>query len=395
MAVAQPTRLHYLDGLRGWAALVVVIFHSTWGLFSYYLPPVRTTSVGLLNDGKLAVYVFFVLSGFVLAQPYLRTGNLQTVQRTALSRYARLSIPIAAASFLAFALMRVGWLFNVEANQIVATQKWLSIFYLHTPTLVSWLKFSFYNVFFRYDENNSYDVFLWTMPFELAGSFLVFGVLALAGPRRLARALWYGAMGVVCYREAPMLLCFVYGMALAEISLLPWFQRLTAHWAASVAGPILLFIAFECSVHLRETYSRERCAWIALLIVLSAVVSRPVRSFLETGFSRFLGRVSFPLYLVHSLVICSLASLLIIQLDRLGTSHVVVVATVAPMTILVSLLAATVFGPFERWAIWFSHALSDLVLGQRQPSSPPRWSPAPSMALKDLAPPAARPQLES
>ncbi|MDP9097191.1 MAG: acyltransferase [Pseudomonadota bacterium] len=395
MAVAQPLRLHYLDGLRGWAALVVVIFHSTWGLFSYYLPPMRTTSTGLINDGKLAVYVFFVLSGFVLAHPYLRTGTLQLLQRTALSRYTRLTIPIAAASFLALVLMRMGWLFNVEANAIVDTRKWLAIFYLQTPTIGSWAKFSFYNVFFRYDESNSYDVFLWTMPFELAGSLLVFGVLALAGPKRLARTLWYAAAGILCYREAPMLLCFVYGMVLAEVSLVPTVQRINAHWIADVAGLLLLFIAFECSVHLRETYSPERCAWIALLIVTSAVVSRPLRYLLETAPSRFLGKVSFPLYLIHSLVICSLASLLIIRLDRLGISHPVVVAITAPLTIAVSLLAATAFAPIERWAIQLSRSLADVVFGRRQGGSARQWSPTQAVSFPDLAPPTTRPHVES
>lgn len=45
-------RLHYLDGLRGWAALAVVVFHATWESFKDYTPGVRTSAPGLVNDGK-------------------------------------------------------------------------------------------------------------------------------------------------------------------------------------------------------------------------------------------------------------------------------------------------------------------------------------------------------
>lgn len=52
---ADDGRLHYLDGLRGWAALAVVIFHSTWELFGAYTPRIRIRALSLATDGDLAV----------------------------------------------------------------------------------------------------------------------------------------------------------------------------------------------------------------------------------------------------------------------------------------------------------------------------------------------------
>src|SRR3954452_17623339 len=61
-----PTKSHYqiLDGLRGVAALTVVIFHT----FEAYAGENRFKQI--LNHGYLAVDFFFVLSGFVVAYAY-------------------------------------------------------------------------------------------------------------------------------------------------------------------------------------------------------------------------------------------------------------------------------------------------------------------------------------
>src|SRR3954465_13086455 len=61
-----PTKSHYqiLDGLRGVAALTVVIFHT----FEAYADENRFKQI--LNHGYLAVDFFFLLSGFVIAYAY-------------------------------------------------------------------------------------------------------------------------------------------------------------------------------------------------------------------------------------------------------------------------------------------------------------------------------------
>src|SRR3954454_17619635 len=60
------TKSHFqiLDGLRGVAALMVVIFHT----FEAYADNDRFTQ--LINHGYLAVDFFFLLSGFVIAYAY-------------------------------------------------------------------------------------------------------------------------------------------------------------------------------------------------------------------------------------------------------------------------------------------------------------------------------------
>ncbi|MGI6073039.1 MAG: acyltransferase family protein [Fermentimonas sp.] len=61
--LASKPRYEILDGLRGVAALVVILFHC----FETYIPVFGTQHI---NHGYLAVDFFFVLSGFVIGYAY-------------------------------------------------------------------------------------------------------------------------------------------------------------------------------------------------------------------------------------------------------------------------------------------------------------------------------------
>ena len=60
-------RLEFLDGLRGWGALMVFLYHLIVQLLSNTAPPYRSKYLAFLLDGDFAVFIFFVLSGFVLS----------------------------------------------------------------------------------------------------------------------------------------------------------------------------------------------------------------------------------------------------------------------------------------------------------------------------------------
>ena len=98
-------------------------------------------------------------------------------------------------------------------------------------------------------------------------------------------------------------------------------------------------------------------------MVTGVVLSGRWRGLLETRVSQWLGRISFPLYLVHIIVICGPASMLLVWFAGRGLLGAALVAPVAGFIIVASLAAATIFAPVEQLAIGTSHAFSRAVLG--------------------------------
>ncbi len=103
-------RLDYLDGLRGLAALYVVMHHAYYGLTAQAsLPPLVAKLTYWLYLGHSAVDIFIVLSGYCLMLPVVRSGRLNGGTGEFIRRRARRILPPYFAalglSLLAIALV--------------------------------------------------------------------------------------------------------------------------------------------------------------------------------------------------------------------------------------------------------------------------------------------------
>ncbi len=95
-------RLHSLDGLRGLAALGVVLLHA-WIYTGANEPDKSLTVDRWMGELRLCVLLFFVLSGFLLAAPWVAAARGQR-EAPKLGRYiARRAARIAPAYWLALA----------------------------------------------------------------------------------------------------------------------------------------------------------------------------------------------------------------------------------------------------------------------------------------------------
>jgi peptidoglycan/LPS O-acetylase OafA/YrhL len=103
----HPMRFGFLDGLRGWAA-VIVLFHHVFvdGLPAndFMADRLFWARIFFMN-GTFAVCLFFVISGFSLSISYLQTGDERGLARMAAGRYVRLAIPIFAICSITYLLL--------------------------------------------------------------------------------------------------------------------------------------------------------------------------------------------------------------------------------------------------------------------------------------------------
>ena len=95
--LASKPRYEILDGLRGVAALMVVVFHC----FETYVPVFKTQ---IVNHGYLAVDFFFVLSGFVIGYAYDDRWDKMTTWGFFKRRLTRLHPMVIAGTLVGAAL---------------------------------------------------------------------------------------------------------------------------------------------------------------------------------------------------------------------------------------------------------------------------------------------------
>jgi peptidoglycan/LPS O-acetylase OafA/YrhL len=306
----ETRRFAFLDGLRGWAAVVVLLHH----VFIDGLPANAVMAdrglwakVFFLN-GTLAVCVFFVISGFSLSVRYLQTGDSHALGRMAAARYLRLAIPIAAVCAITHALLLLGII--PPAWQRPAP---LDLFLTFKPSFEQLMSFSLVKVFVAYSGAETYDPPLWTMSYEFYGSFMVFAVVAALAPSR-RRTLALGLLFLVLAAAQTYFALFVAGVLIADL-----FAFGMPSSAANRAGAALclagLFLVLLPSRYFGLVYIAG-----AACLTAGAVFCGPLRRFFESRFSSFLGWISFPLYLTQAAVIYAMAPRALVQLAALGFS---------------------------------------------------------------------------
>ncbi|MBG0811852.1 acyltransferase [Methylosinus sp. H3A] len=365
-AEATPTRLRLreLDGLRGWAAFSVLLFHSTWQIFGENFAILRNSSTAGLVDGPLDVSVFFVVSGAALSAPFFAGGGGEYILSAALRRYIRLTTPIVATVLLLILAERFGFARLAEARQFapglsaIAGETGLSF--------AQALKWSLSNVYTKPAEWGPVLPFLWTMPWEMVGSLALFLLLSCyPAMKRPERSIAIGASFLMLL--FPYLAAFLFGALIGK-------AKFTGALNAPAPGRLGFLdslaakIAVAAALYVLAAWSMTAGAVahvhviLAVAVVALALRSRGLSDFLaENALSRFLAKISFPLYLIHYVVIVTATSAAIAFVgDRLTLP---LALAISAATILLSIVAAVLFQPIERFAHFASRRFAALVLG--------------------------------
>lgn len=379
------SKLVQLEALRGLAAFIVVAWHFLWafdpariGIVAGFDPSgALLGSISFASiDGPAAVTLFFVLSGFVLPLSFFHSGRTELVVRAAVKRWLRLICLVLLAVLLSWLLFRFGLYRHREAAQL-SQSAWLGTFggshpgHSFTPTLSGALLEGTLLAFLR--DPDMYDPVLWTMHHEFLGSFVTFFLALLLWRARPAAAIWLlvTAAIVTCFTD-PYLLAFVAGTGLA------WFM-----WRTDIAlsplpalGCIAIGIFLFGYLEPRGTYaafaavsdaSPIRFDRIAIhtasgvMIILGLVGNERLGRPLAAPPFRLLGRLSFPVYLFHFPLLCSLGCALFVSL-RPATSYpatlLLVAAVYGPLVIAVGYLFAWVDDVWLRWVNRFAARLT-------------------------------------
>ncbi|KAF2819732.1 hypothetical protein CC86DRAFT_127152 [Ophiobolus disseminans] len=348
-----PRDANWIDGLRGIASFVVVSGHLCTALVPWLHSPANGPKLApsifqlpffrLAVGGRSAVAIFFLVTGYVNSIGPIsksRAGNHDTafmgIARSALARSGRLILPTMAATFITWTLantnayhmtkhvdstwIRQGW----HRQEPTMWEALMSLVKAETETwTIGW---------------NDYDGTQWTLHLFLEGSMLVYTTMfATVMVKPKARMLIYGVLYLYFWQLGLAIgalkgLNIVMGMFVAELhnhykdsatsvlpAPIPALMILVgmflagypqdnpqyAHWSH-------VMLKMMQSITVEKADVRRYWDHIgASTILLGIFFSGTARKVLCSPVFNFLGRVSFPVYLMHNTMIKSVLTWMI------------------------------------------------------------------------------------
>jgi peptidoglycan/LPS O-acetylase OafA/YrhL len=350
-------RVRYLDGLRGIACLQVLLLHVLSGYFPGFVQNIpgslgdgiRQSPLFLLYNGWLAVFVFFVLSGYVLTAAY---GPIGDTTRRIEARFLRLWIPAAAFGAIAVMMYFVFPLAHSQLAEWNGSEVLRRCWNVDASVGGMFRDLVVYPIFTGYnkgllaalipsampaliEEGQAFNPPVWTLSVEMIGSLLV---MWLVSCRRQHRVRWLGSM-LIASVLSPMLACFVAGhlaaiAGLAEREVLPRRFRAVVNVVLLIAG---VYLSMDAESPIRLSVS-------AMLIFFAIVQSGFARRILASDICMSIGSRSVTIYLLHWPFVLGFGAWLLVSLDPV-LSWQVARWFVAPAVILIVLVLS---GPLSK-----------------------------------------------
>ena len=305
--LASKPRYEILDGLRGVAALMVIIFHC----FETYLPVFGRQ---IVNHGYLAVDFFFVLSGFVIGYAYDDRWDKMTTWGFFKRRLTRLHPMVIAGTLIGAALF---FFAGAAFPKTLETSGWKFVLCLVMGLVMipcgprldirGWQEMNSFNgpnwsLTFEYIGNILYALMLRRLPTKWLAviSFAAGGMLATltlhdgalgAGWTTEDSGLWTGLLRMLFPYSAGMLMARLFkpvdtrhtfalcSLAIIACASLPLLFGECASWASGLYDAACVIIIFPLIV------------WLGASARTLKTSTRHV--------CRRLGDLSYPLYAVH------------------------------------------------------------------------------------------------
>jgi len=357
-----------LEGIRGIAAISVLLWHCALGFFPEHVGVAPHEGISIWQgspffffiNGTAAVSLFFVLSGYILTRRYFLSGDTQMLMQGALKRWPRLMGPVLVTVLISYLFLKLGWYFFEKAVPIS-----------HAPFLAKFIwnsekpfSFSFFGALLQgsfstfFKGEAFYNSSLWTMQPELLGSFIAFGLAPLLFKAKkispLIVIILTGYVILLLHFFQSELVAFPMGVTMA--ALLPHKKKYSVNFMTIgflVLGLYLLSTSWKrIGIYLPLSWIDPNYKLVTYFYILGATIVIALieivptwNTFLSGGFFKWLGEFSFPIYLIHVVVISSLGCLVYLHYGALAATAVSLMVTplaALPLLIFNRLWVATV-----------------------------------------------------
>jgi peptidoglycan/LPS O-acetylase OafA/YrhL len=374
----NTAKIRSLEGIRGIACFIVILSHLSLLFFPYlhsfniksdtsysFQYVIHNSPFGFLYSGTAAVYIFFVLSGYVLS---FVSKDIDSRKLLALSikRYPRLMIPAVVSCIFAYVL------FNLISVETTPLSNWVNLYRKYDLTFIGAIYSGTLQAFLT--GNSRYNTVLWTMKIELIGSLLVFIMCYFKFHLRVK----YTEYIFIALLFIQMRLGYV-----SELMGLGLFAFIAGHLVLTHGRkirPELTAFLFIVGVYLagihdnsasysfitalggKSSYELGNFA-AGVLLVYSIVHNDRLNSFFSNGLFMFMGKVSFSAYLIHASVLSTLG---VFCFNWLFNYFIFAVAAIASSVFVVAatyLISVFYYQYVDRIGILFSDRVQQKLYG--------------------------------
>lgn len=320
--------------------------------------------VFFIFNGSLAVYIFFIVSGYALTTSVLDRISTFSLKDSIIKRYVRLSIPVTLSIIFTMAFFALR-LLPVDAPQQTV---WSQSSYQHAPSWAIAVYEALWGTLIS--GHNKINPPLWTLKWEFIASIILY-ISFFVSIKKYKNSNLTISMLILCllgvgafifHKFIYLYVTFIYGVIFSII------DRVSGSEVRSSRAVNLLAIIVFISAIVAAPYVAEP-ETIGIFVVAigfhgSVRYSNIISKIFSSRFFCFFGRISFPLYLTHFPVLCALSVIIHEKTIELGVVSPEYVAII--ILSMISIAVATLFSPVEKFTHHLVARLTNITVRKKQ-----------------------------
>lgn len=350
MNLTQQERFHYLDSLRGLAALAVFFSHliGAFGLPSK-LMFLQNSPVHIFWHGEGAVFFFFLLSGFVLTKQLDNSKDIFNIKK--LLEYALLRINRIYPSFAIMVIVSYFMRKHIEYDYslISFSTDWIigiSKTTLYFSTLIKEL-----GVVFNIDSATRIIPIGWTLTSEIIISICM-PILFLVCKKNWLVGLIFFYYATKFLGINSFVIIFIIGVViyLERNEIINGIKSLHKFLKIFILFFGIVLFTFPFYIHIPWVNKIASVLFIHSIlpgcVVLFVLVlsSTTIQNILKNNWLQFLGKISYSLYLTHFTFLLLVSYPVIIYVNKIVGTNLLFVRLITYITLTIGMLCiASVF----------------------------------------------------
>lgn len=258
--------------------------------------------------------------------------------------------------------MKFNLFFNSAASKhlVYNSQEafWLNSLFNIDFNFLGFLRFIFYEVFFSYNFEATYNPVLWSIQNEFIGSLFIFAVFGIVKKNKNRFYIYVILLCLLYCLSYHQLLVFLIGYIFCDLDFSPSHHKLIYRIKEIEnqifkykIGTLLLFVIllFSSKIILVNNHAENYQIYLtqSFLILYFSIRNSILKEFLSLKWIYRFGTISFSFYLLHLIVICSLSSFLM-QINLALPFKIFIIL----ITFIVSVFVSVIFYRFiDKFAI--------------------------------------------